>query len=131
MSLLCWNYPGLGNPQTIQELGDLVRAQDLAVVFLAETWLDEARLIELQNKMGFGDTFGVSRVTRGGGLALFWKKDVELLVENSSLNYIDAIINKGKENSWRFTSFYGFPKTQNHMESWNKIRWLHQKSSLL
>ena len=81
--------------------------------------------------MGFGDTFGVSRVTRGRGLALFWKKDVELSVENSSLNYIDAIIEKGKEKNWRFTGFYGFPETMNHMESWNKIRWLHQKSSLL
>ena len=99
-------------------------------MFLAETWLDEARLIELRNKMGFGDTFGVSRVTRGGGLVLFWKKDVELSVENSSLNYIDAIIEQGKENSWRFAGFYGFPETRNHMESWNKIRWLHQKSSL-
>lgn len=49
--------------------------------------------------MGFGDTFGVSRITRGGGLALFWKKDVELRVENYSQNYIDAVINKGKEDS--------------------------------
>ena len=60
MSLLCWNCRGLGNPLTIQELGDIVRAQDPAVVFLAETWLDEARLLELRNKLRFGDTFGVS-----------------------------------------------------------------------
>ena len=80
-------------------------------MFLAETWLDEARLLELRNKLRFGDTFGVSRVTRGEGLALFWKKYVELSVENSSLNYIDAIINKGRENSWRFIGFYGFPET--------------------
>ena len=130
MSLLCWNCHGLGNPLTIQELGDIVRAQDPAVVFLAKTWLDEARLLELRNKLGFGATFGVSRVTRGGGLALFWKKDVELSVENSSLNYINAIINKGRENSWRFTGFYGFPETRNHLESWIKLRWLHQKFSL-
>ena len=44
MSFLVWNCCGLGNPQTIQELGDLIRAQDLAVVFIAKTWLDEARL---------------------------------------------------------------------------------------
>ena len=61
---------------------------------------------------------------------MFWKKDVQLSVENSSLNYIDAIIDKAKENIWRFTGFYSFPKTRNHMESWNKIRWLHQKYSL-
>ena len=43
-------------------------------MFFAETWLDEARLMNLRDKLGFGDTFGVSRVTRGGGMALFWKK---------------------------------------------------------
>ena len=37
MSLLWWNCRGLGNPQTIQELDDLVQAQDPVVVFLAET----------------------------------------------------------------------------------------------
>ena len=29
---------------TIQELGDLIRVQDPTVVFIAETWPDEARL---------------------------------------------------------------------------------------
>lgn len=99
-------------------------------MFLVETWLDEASLLELRNKMGFGDTFGVSRITRGGGLTLFWKKDVELSVENFSLNYIDAIINKGKENSWGFTGFHGFLETQNHIESWNRLRWFQHKFSL-
>ena len=55
-------------------------------------------------------------------MALFWKKDVDLLVENSSQNYIDVVINKGKEDSWRFTGFYGSPETQNHGESWKKLR---------
>ena len=63
-------------------------------------------------------------------MVLFWKKDVDLLVENSSQNYIDAVINKGKEDNWRFTGFYGFPKTQNHGESWKQLRWLQTKSSL-
>ena len=60
MSLLCWNCRGLGNLQTIRELGDLVRAQDPAVMFLSETWLGEARLMNLLDKLGFGETFGVS-----------------------------------------------------------------------
>ena len=105
MSLLCWNCRELGNLQTIHELNDLVRAQDCAVMFLAKTWLDEARLMGLRDKMRFGGTFSVSKITRGWGLALFWKKDVDLLVENFSQNYIDATINKGKEDSWRFIGF--------------------------
>lgn len=40
----CWNCRRLGNPQIIQELGDLIRAQGPVVVFVAETWLVEARL---------------------------------------------------------------------------------------
>ena len=47
MSLIVWNCHGLGNPQTIRELGDLIRAQDPAAMFIAETWLDEARLKSL------------------------------------------------------------------------------------
>ena len=51
MSLLCWNCRGLGNRQTIQELDDLVRAQDSTVVFLAETWLDDSRLSGIRDSL--------------------------------------------------------------------------------
>lgn len=61
---------------------------------------------------------------------MFWKKDIHLLVENVSLNCIDDIINKGKEDSWRFTSFDGYLETQNHTESWRKLRWLQQQFTL-
>ena len=44
MSLLVWNCRGLGNPSTIRELGDYIRAKDPSILFLAETWIDDARL---------------------------------------------------------------------------------------
>ena len=47
MNLLCWNCRKLGNLPTEQELGDLIRAQDPSVVFLAKTWLDKARLEDI------------------------------------------------------------------------------------
>ena len=37
---------------------------------------------------------------RGAGVAVMWKKDVDVLVDTYSLNHIDAIINKGKEDEW-------------------------------
>ena len=74
MSILCWNCQGLGNCQTIQELEDLVQTQDPAVVFLAETYLLNARLGGIKETLQMGDFFGVSKVSLGGGLALFWKK---------------------------------------------------------
>ena len=71
MNMLCWNRQGLRNRQTIQELGDFVRAQDPVVVFLAETLLDEARLGSIRDSLQFGHHHRVSKISRGGGLALF------------------------------------------------------------
>ena len=130
MSILCWNCRGLGNRQTVQELGDLVRAQDPTVVFLAETWLDDIRLVGLRDSLRFGHHHGVSRQTRGGGLVLFWKKDFDVQVMSSSLNHIDVLIKRGMENGWRFTGFYGAPETQLRMESWDLLRALNNQFSV-
>ena len=79
-----------------------------------------------------GNYFGVLKVNLGGGLALFWKKevDVDVDVETSSLNHIDALINRGKEDGWRFMGFYGDPARQRRMESWNLLRTLHAGTDL-
>ena len=130
MNILCWNYRGLGNRQTVQELGDLVRAQDPTVVFLAETWLDASRLAGLRDSLQFGHHYGVSRLTRGGGLVLFWKKDFDLQVLSSSNNHVDTLINRGKENVWRFIGFYGAPETQLRGESWDLLRDLNNRVSV-
>jgi len=45
MNSLVWNYCGLRNLHTRKELGDLILTKDLSVVFIAETWANEARLI--------------------------------------------------------------------------------------
>ena len=130
MSFLIWNCRGLGNPQTIQELGDLIRAQDPTVVFIAETWLDEARLRLLLKNVVLGQMHVVSKVTQGGGLALLWKTDFNMSVDSSSLNHINVVVNARKENSWRFTGFYGWPETHKHHESWELLRQLNQKFTL-
>ena len=71
MSITCWNCRGLGNRQTVQELGDIIWAQDPTVVFLAETWLVEGRLAGICDSLQFGHYHGVSKVNHGGGLARF------------------------------------------------------------
>ena len=41
----------------------------------------------------------VDRITSAGGLALLWKNLVSIKVIGSSLNFIDAIVNDGQEDS--------------------------------
>ncbi|KAK9997381.1 hypothetical protein SO802_022067 [Lithocarpus litseifolius] len=96
----------------------MVRAKDPSVVFLAETWADEARLKQVQRKIQFENIFSTPRPNRGGGLVMFWRSSIDVSVVGSSMNYIDAIINRNKEGEWRFTGFYGEPKTHKRSESW-------------
>ena len=97
MSCIVWNCRGLGNHRAVQELADLVQAKAPSLVFLAETWADEARLNYVQSRIQFDQNIFVERINRGGGLVLFWKSEIEVDVESSSLNHIDVIINKNSE----------------------------------
>ena len=53
---------------------------------------------------------------------MFWRSKIDVTVKGFSKNYIDAIINKNKENEWQFIEFYGKSKTQKRFESWDLLR---------
>uniref|UniRef100_A0A7N2LQP6 Endonuclease/exonuclease/phosphatase domain-containing protein n=1 Tax=Quercus lobata TaxID=97700 RepID=A0A7N2LQP6_QUELO len=81
MSCIVWNCRGLGNQLAIQELVELVQVKAPAVVFLAETLANEARLDYVKERIWFDHKFFVPRITRGGRLVFYWRSDIE--VENS------------------------------------------------
>ena len=58
---------------------------------------------------------------------LFWRSSIDISVEGSDKNHIDTIINKNKDNEWRFIGFYGEPDTQKRIESWDLLRTLKRK----
>ena len=101
-----------------------------AVVFLAETLADEARLEYVKNRIQIDKKCVVERINRGGGLVLFWKNDLVVDVISSSLNHIDAVINKDTEAAWLFTGFYGEPESHRRHESWDLLHNLHSQNSL-
>nr|POF09817.1 hypothetical protein CFP56_67425 [Quercus suber] len=96
----------------------------------AEAWLDESGLLSIRDSLQFGHHHGVLKISRGSGLALFWKKNFDLHIESFSLNHIDVLINKGKTNVWHFVGFYGAPETHLRTESWDLLRSLHKKFSV-
>ena len=130
MRCIVWNCRGLGNQRAVQELADLVQAKAPSLVFLAETWADDERLNYVQERIRFDQKFFVRRINRGGGLVLYWKDDIKVDIETSSLNHIDATNNKHTDEAWRFTGFYGEPETHKRVESWDLLRQLHGQSSL-
>ena len=78
----------------------MVQAIDPSVMFLAETWADEARLKQVLQKIQFENIFITPRPNRGGGLVLFWRSSIDVLVVGSSKNFIDTIFNRNKEDEW-------------------------------
>lgn len=130
MNLLVLNCRGLKNLRTGKELEVVIRTKDPSIVFLDETWADEARLKDIQRNINFENLFFVERNTRGGGLALHWKNSLDLHVESSSKNHIDSIINKGRDEAWRFTGLYGEPDTYRRSEAWNRLRLLNSSFQL-
>ena len=112
MSLICWNCHGLGNPCTEDQLAEMVRTKDPPVLFLVETWTNEAKLTNIQNIINWKNKFIVPRRNKEDGLVLFWKEDFDLEIESFSKNHIDTMINKNKEDEWRFMGLYGELETQ-------------------
>ena len=134
MSLLVQNCHGLGNLHIGKELEVLIRAKDLSIVFLAETWANEARLKEVQRNINFNNLFQVERNLKGwggGGLALYWKNSMDVHVDSFSKYHIYSISNKGSDEAQRFTGFYGELATHKRIEAWNKLRLLNNKHDLL
>uniref|UniRef100_A0A7N2L0X4 DUF4283 domain-containing protein n=1 Tax=Quercus lobata TaxID=97700 RepID=A0A7N2L0X4_QUELO len=79
--------------------------KEIASTRLAETWADKTRLDKLCDELNFDEKWVVDRITRAGGLALFWK-------------------------SSRFTGIYGFPETGRKVETWQLLRDLNNKYNL-
>ena len=91
-------------------------------MFIVETWANEARLDTVQRNWEFEHKWVVPKEGRGGGIALFWKATVNLVVVDSSHYYIDAWVDKDTENQWRFTGFYGESETSRRIEAWDSLR---------
>ena len=59
---------------TERELGDYTRVKDPSIMFIAETWTNEARLKIMKRRLKFDHMFSVLRINKGwegGGGACF------------------------------------------------------------
>ena len=97
MSCLIWNCHGLGNLCTMNELAELVRVKDPSILLLAKIWADEVRLKEVIRKIQCENMFVYPRTSRGGGSMFSWGSTIDVIVEVSGTNYINALF---QEDDW-------------------------------
>lgn len=125
MNLICWNYQGLGNPQTVRDLCWLVKDKRPGMVFLMETKVHRNEMETIKQIAGFKKMFVVDSVGRSGGLALLWSEEVILDIQNYSCRHINAKITSSVDRMERkFMGFYGHPKAHKRHEAWNLLRHL-------
>jgi hypothetical protein len=129
MKLLSLNCRGLGNPETVQELHDLVKQEAPQVVFLMETQLEVGSMEWIRVKLGFAGSLAVNRVRFGGGLALMWDMAISVSVQSYSNWHIDAKMKSEEGVSWRFTGFYGHPEKSKRQGTWDLLRRLGEGNS--
>ncbi|KAL0355322.1 UNVERIFIED_CONTAM: putative mitochondrial protein [Sesamum radiatum] len=82
----------------------------------------------LKEKLNY---FGVGCASNGrrGGLLLLWRKDVDVWIQSFSDHHIDATVQKASGMvRWRFTGFYGHPKTAKRKLTWSLLRRLNRQS---
>lgn len=130
MSLLFWNVRGLGNWCTVQALEKYIRAQDPVALFLAETWVGEARLIDLCSELGFDHYWVTPQANHLGCLVLYWKNTIKIKVMSSLPNHIDAAVRVTTEEKWHLIGLYGFANPAKKRDIWALLRQLHTRPSL-
>jgi hypothetical protein len=112
--------PGAWEPSDSSNLCLLVEEKRPTILFLMETKLQRTKMTCLRVKLGFDSMFVVDSVGRSGGLALFWKEDVQLEIQNYSNRHINAVITEPGQNfQWKLTGFYGHPETAHRGEGWS------------
>ena len=130
MSCLSWNCRRLGNPQTEEELVALISKKDPKIVFLMETKVEKITIERICRKLKFVNFFVIPMVNQGGGLALLWRENINLIMFTSSDRHIDASIDFGMDDDWHFIGFYGDPEIANQEHSCSLLRDLSQRLSL-
>ena len=69
-------------------------------------------------------------VGASGGLALFWRKEVNLTVKSLSKYHIDSVIKEEDGMEWRFTGVYGESRSEDKDNTWDTLRSLKDKFNL-
>ena len=108
MSIMCFNYRGLGDSQVVKDLHGFLWKLSPNVVFLSKTKCSSVEMHAIFTRLGSYSGIVVDARGRSGGLALLWDDTVHLSVLSSSLNQIDTTLClEADDITWRFTGIYG------------------------
>jgi hypothetical protein len=84
----------LGQPRIVQELIRLVQKFGPSIVFVSEVRQNKTIIQSLCSHLGLKNCLPVCLDGKGGGLALYWKEDIQVCLVNFGVHHIDVKITK-------------------------------------
>ncbi|KAI5008136.1 hypothetical protein ZWY2020_009184 [Hordeum vulgare] len=130
MKIVSRNCRGLGNRPAVHSLLDLRKKEDPDILFLCETKLDEKRMEKFRYMLEMPHMIVKDSDGQGGGLALFWKRDIVVTLRWKGRMHIDVIIKEKDGFKWRLTGIYGEPRSEHRENTWKLLRTLHLQEQL-
>ncbi|KAF7822883.1 reverse transcriptase [Senna tora] len=115
----------MGVALTVKALKDLCRQYKPLVVFLMETRCSGSKMegIKRRNRFHFPNSFYVDACGKSGGLAVWWKDDLNLNISFSSKNFIHAFLSSPHCDVPHCLSLiYGPPVDKDHRIAWDQLR---------
>lgn len=106
---------------TVHRIRELRSSISPDVMFLMETKNQDSYVSHIFDSLKYQYKFTIPPLGLSGGLALFWKDEVELEILSSSPHFIDTKISSyGKLTSF-VTFIYGEPQQENRGQFWDHI----------
>ncbi|KAL4319670.1 hypothetical protein GQ457_18G004510 [Hibiscus cannabinus] len=129
MKILCWNCRGLGNPTTVQFLGNIIAQHDPDLVFLCETHLKQSSSSRIQFALNLDGCFVVDYGSGCTGLMLLWNRRITVNLLLYSSIHIDVSV-VSASGSFHVSSLHGHCVEKHNHQTWSLIDRLCSLSTL-
>jgi hypothetical protein len=109
---------------------NLKKAEEPDILFLSETKMSEEEMDRFRWQLDMPHMIAVDCKGRSGGLALFWRRGVDVRLRWKGRYHIDVDVIEENGTKWRFTGIYGESKSGHKENTWKLLRTLHHQGDL-